>query len=273
MPAPQAPMMQQLARAKFTSFNLRVPAGWQAPTGEAARQYADAHRSEDHASQPGSPPLFQPASLNKHHTNAQKMMIATFGGFIDGMCSAICSAWASWQSLASFTGFVVSGPIVTVGQLTGPPMHPMIAANAPKASPQQAKFSNIIASAISSGWLTFQATIKSPGLPFYPAYVAVPTPVAPPTPNVPHPIGTFIQVPASISTAALKAQMVTQLGDPHAPYAPQLFESIASAFETCYNTWKGSTMVTNVMAVATGGTPVTPTPAAGSATMPPGGLV
>jgi hypothetical protein len=273
MPAPQAAMMQQLARAKFMSFGLRTPSNWQEPSGQLADHYSKAFKPEEKSTAPGNPPLFQPASLNKYHTDAQKMHVAKIGAFIDGTCSAICSAWSNWQTMASFAGFVVAGPMVTVGQLVGPPLQPLILANAPKGSPMEMKYSNAIATVISNAWMTFTATIKCPGLAFYPAYSAVPTPVAPPMPNVPFPIGSFVQVPVSISTNVLKGQMVAQLGDPQAPFAPQLFESISNAFEMSYNTWKGTTMVTNVMAVATGGTPVSPIPAVGTATMPPGGLV
>jgi hypothetical protein len=272
MPAPQAAMMQQLARTKFMGFSLRVPSDWQEPSGDAAKQYANAFKPEERTTAPGAPPLFQPASLNKYHTDAQKMHIGKVGKFIDDTCSAICSAWGNWQTLASFVGFVVTGPVVTVGQLMGPPLQPLILASAPKSTPMEMKYSNVIATVISTAWLSFTATIKCPGLPFYPAYAALPTPVAPPMPNMPFPIGAFTQVPVSISTNALKGQMVGQLGDPKAPFHPQLFESISFAFEQCYNLWKGTTMVTNVMAIASGGTPISPLPAAGTATMPPGGL-
>jgi len=276
MPAPQATMMQQLARTKFSSFGLKVPSNWQEPSGDRAQHYANAFKPEEKTTQPGmgaGPPLFMPSSLNKYHTDAQKMHMAKIGEFVDGVCSAVCSAWSNWQTMASFTGFVVTGPMVTVGQLVGPPLQPLILASAPKATPMQMKYSNVVASVLSTAWMTFTTTIKSPGLPFYPAYSAVPTPVAPPMPNVPFPVGAFTQVPVSISTSVLKAQMFAQLGDAQAPFAKELFESVSNAFEMCYTTWKATTMVTNVMAVATGGTPISPIPAVGTATMPPGGLV
>ena len=100
MPAPQASAMQQLARLKFTSFNLKVPQNWQEPSGDpAAKHYGDAFKPEEKATAPaGMPPLFQPASLNKYHTDTQKMHIAKIGAFIDGTCSAICWAWSQWQT-------------------------------------------------------------------------------------------------------------------------------------------------------------------------------
>ena len=100
--------MQQLARLKFTSFNLKVPANWQEPQGELADMYGKALKPDEKVSSPGMPPLFQPASLVKPHTDTQKMHIAKFGAFIDGTCSAICSAWSQWQTAATMVGVCVT---------------------------------------------------------------------------------------------------------------------------------------------------------------------
>jgi hypothetical protein len=271
MPAPQATMMQQFARLKFTSFNLKVPQNWQPPPDQD--QYDKAFKPEEKTTAPGMPPLFQPATLNKYHTDAQKMHVAKIGGFIDKMCSAICGAWSQWQTAASMAGIVVAGPVASVGQIIGPPIGPLILANNPPMStPMEIKYTNAIANAINTGWLTFTASVKIPGLPFWPAYGAVVTPVAPPMPNMPFPFAALTQVPVSISTNILKMSMVGMLGDPMAPFHQQLFESIANAFEQCYDLWKISTMVNNVMAIATGGTPVSPLPAVGTAMMAPGGF-
>jgi len=275
MPAPQASMMQQFARLKFTSFNITVPTNWQDPSGDpAAQQYRDAFKPEERTTAPGMPPLFQAASANKYHTDTQKMHIGKIGKFIDDTCSAICSAWSQWQSLASFSGFVVTGPVVTVGMLMGPPLQPLIlAGGAPMSTPNEMKYTNVISQVISTAWNAWSLMVKCPGLPFYPAYAALPTPVAPPMPNVPFPLGQFVLGDPLVGTDMLKMQMVGQLGDPNAPFASQLFEAISNGFEQCYNIWKMSTLVTNVMATATGGTPVSPLPAVGTAIMPPGGLV
>jgi hypothetical protein len=274
MPAPQATIKKTLARMKFASFNLKVPQNWQEPSGSAADHYGRAFKPDEKTSTPamGTPPLFQPASLNKYHTDTQKMLHAKFGGFIDGICSAICSAWGNWQTMATMAGFVVAGPTVSGGILTGPPLYPLIMKDAPKGNPSELKYSNVIAQVVSTAWLTFTATIKLAGMPLFPGYAALPTPVAPPMPHPPVPIGGLIQVPVSISMTVLKAQMIAQLGDPQAQYHQELFESISHAFEQCYNTWKASSMVTNLLVIATGGTPISPLPAVGTATMPPGSL-
>jgi hypothetical protein len=126
--------------------------------------------------------------------------------------------------------------------------------------------------------LSFTATVKIPGLPFYPAYAAVPSPMAPPVPNTPVPFAALTQVPTSISTSVMKPQMISQLGDPQAPLHKELFESICDAFEKSYNLWKVSTQVTNVLPtlapVPTFAPPYVPVgPVVGGvATMLPGGL-
>jgi hypothetical protein len=275
MPAPQASVMQQLAKTKFASFGLKVPQNWNPPAGQAGEHYGRAFKPEEKVTAPamGMPVLFQPASLNKYHTDVQKMLHAKFTSYIDGICSAVCSAWSQWQTAATMTGLVVAGPTVSVGMIVGPPLTPLIMASAPKATPQELKYSTAIAQVIGTGWLTFTATIKIPGLPLFPAYAALPTPVAPPMPHPPIPLASLPQMPASIMATALKAQKMVAHADPQAQYASELFEAVAHAFEQTYNLWKASALLTNLLVVATGGTPISPLPAVGTATMPPGGIV
>jgi hypothetical protein len=262
---------------KFTSFNLTVPTNWKDPQGAAGDHYSRAFKPDEKMSTPGMPPLFQAASMNKYHTDTQKMHIAKVGGFIDGICSAICSAWSQWQTATSMAGVVIMGPVATMGQLIGPPWTPLIMATAPKASAMELKYSNVIAQVIGTAWLTFTATVKIPGLPLYPLFAAMPSAVAPPTPNTPIPFAALTQVPVSISASVLKMQMVGQLADPQAPFSSELFESISDAFEKTYNLWKVSTMVNNILgtgAVPTFAPPFVPVgPVVGGVgTMAPGGL-
>ena len=248
MPAPQASAMQQLARLKFTSFQLKVPTDWQNPSGDpGAQHYGKAFKDSEKVTSPGAPPLFLPASMNKYHTDTQKMHVAKYGAYIDGICSAICSAWSQWQTAATMVGVLINAVTASLGQIVGPPLGPLIMASGPKNGPQELKYTTAIANTIGTAWLTFTATVKIPGLPFYPAYAAVPMPMAVPTPNVPVPFAALTQVPVSISASVMKMQMIGMLADPKAPYHKELFESVSDAFEKCYNLWKVSTMVTKVM--------------------------
>src|SRR5262249_58386944 len=102
-----------------------------------------------------------------------------------GICSAICSAWSQWQSAATLVGGISEGPTASGGQIVGPPWTPLILASAPKSTPMEMKYSNVIAQVIGTAWLTFTATVKVTGMPWYPAFAAFPGPLAPPTPNIP----------------------------------------------------------------------------------------
>jgi hypothetical protein len=240
--------MKQLARAKFTSFNIKVPQNWRDPQGDpAAKHYGDAFKPGEKMAMPGMPPLVQPATMNKYHVEAQKMHIAKIGAYMDGVVTAICSAWSTWQSSATMVGVVINAVTAMGGQIVGVPLTPLILASAPKNTPNEIKYSTVIATVIGTAWLSFTATVKIPGLPFYPAYAAVPSPMAPPVPNTPVPFAALTQVPTSISTSVMKPQMIAQLGDPQAPLHKELFESICDAFEKSYNLWKVSTQVMNVM--------------------------
>jgi hypothetical protein len=280
MPAPQASAMSQLARLKFTSFNLKVPQNWRDPQGDpAAKHYRDAFKDNEKLAMPGMPPLFQPATANKYHVDTQKQHIATVGGFIDDITRAITGAWAQWQATATMTGIVINAAVAAGGQILGPPLTPLILASGPKNTPSLLKYTNVVASVIGTAWQTFTATVKVPGLPWYPAYIAVPSPMAPPMPNTPVPFATLMQVPVSISAQVMKMQMIAQLGDPQAPFHKELFEAICDAFEKSYNLWKVSCMVTNVLPtlapVPTFAPPYVPVGpvVGGMAMMPPGGFV
>jgi hypothetical protein len=275
MPAPQASAMQQLARLKFMSFNIKVPQGWRDPAGEAGDQFGRAFKPEEKVTQPGMPMLVQPASMNKYHTDAQKMHVAKIGKFIDDTCSAICSAWGQWQSLATLTGVMINAVTASLGQVVGPPLMPLIMASAPKETPMLLKYSTTIATVVGNTWLQYTSTIKVPGMPWYPAFAAFPSPVAPPTPNVPCPVIALTQV--APQPAVMKQQMVGQFAKPDAPLHSEIFEAICDAFDKVFKIWQASTMVTNVLgsgAIPTFAPPYVPAgPVVGGVgTMTPGGF-
>lgn len=279
MPAPQSSLMKQLARTKFSGNQIKVPDQWQQPSGDGAAHLGKALKDNEKSTSPGVavPPLFTPQSMNKYHTDAQKMLTAEFGGFLDKTADAICSAWGQWQMAAALTGVMIAGPTASLGQVVGPPLTPLILKSMPMTTPAKAKYSKVIANVIGTAWQTYTATIKVPGLPWYPAFAAVPSPVAPPMPNVPVPVIALTQVTAALQPAVMKNQMIAQLADPQAMYHKELFDAITDAFDKMFLTWQTTTMVTKVM--GTGPVPSFAPPYApvgpvvgGTANMIPGGF-
>lgn len=285
MPAPQSSMMKQLARLKFSGNSIKVPDKFQEPSGEAGDHYGKAFKPSEKVTSPATavPPLFQPASMNKYNTDVQKMLTSVYGTFLDASCDAICTAWSTWQTAATMVGVIINGPTASVGQVVGPPWTPLIAPQIiakcpePTAMASWSKYANAVGNVIGTAWLTYTATIKVPGLPWYPAFAAVPSPVAPPMPNVPVPVIALTQVKASLAPAVMKQQMVGMLADPKAPYHAELFDAITDAFDKVFTIWQASTMVTNVL--GTGPVPTFAPPyvpvgpvVAGVGTMTPGGF-
>ena len=281
MPAPLATVMQQLVKTKFMSFQLRVPPRWRNPIGQIDEQhFRDAFENWEKSMTPGMPPLFITATANRYHVEAQKMHIAKVGQFIDNFCDAITSAWGQWQKMASFQGIVVNAVTASGGQLVGPPLDQLIKNNPiwATASAANKRYMGVMAKVLGQGWQQLTSSVKFPGLPLFPAFAAFPGPVAPPTPNVPVPFAALTQVPVSIGSFMTKAKMVLELADKNAPFSALLFEAITHAFEQVYNTWKLSTMVTNVL--GTGPIPTFAPPyvpvgpvVGGTAFMAPGGLI
>lgn len=278
MPAPQAAMMKELAKLKFKGHAIKLATNWKQPMGAAASQYNQAFKPTEFVGMVSPLALFVPSSMNKYHTDTVNEISSNFAKYIDGICEAICSAWSQWQSTATLVGVVVNAITAAGGQVVGPPLFPLIMASAPKAKPQELRYSNAIATAISTAWLSYTATIKVPGLPWYPAFAAFPGPFAPPMPNVPMPVVTLTQVTASVMATALKGMMIGNLGDPLALHHQALFDSISHAFEKCFQIWQVSTQVTNVLGmgpIPTFAPPVVPVGpvVGGTGNMTPGGFV
>lgn len=272
MPAPQASLMKQLARATFQSFAIQVPARWQNPTGQTeASHYSNTFEPAEKTTAAGQPSLVGPSTANKYHTDAQKMHVAKLGKYIDGVCSAICDAMGKWQQAASMAGIVISGPVASGGMLVGPPLQPMILASAPKATAMEAKYSNVIATVVSSAWLAHTSSATIPGLPLYPGYAAITGP-APPIPNAPLPFKAIALNTAPLMKMAVKQQMVAQLADPNAPLHAKLFECIADAFEKIATQWAASAMIRLTVVGVGSVPPAPPIPVVGTATMLPGGI-
>jgi hypothetical protein len=172
---------------------------------------------------------------------------------------------------------LINGPVASLGQVVGPPMTPVIMASGPKKSPAELKYTKTIANVIGPAWMQYTATIKIPGMPLYPAFTAVPSPVAPPTPNIPTPVIALTQVTAPVSAAVMKGQMIAQHAEPQAQYHKELFDAVCDAFEKCFTQWQTTTMVTNILGfgpVPSFAPPVAPVGpvVAGTGNMTPGGF-
>lgn len=279
MPAPQAAALQTLAKNTFRSSGLQLAHQWKQPQGDAGKQYTDAFTPQERSANPDPSKLFVPASNNKYHVDTVAQISAKFEAYLDGICAAIAAAWSQFQSSATLGGVVVNAVTASGGVLVGPPLTPLILAKGPKATPQELKYTKTIAQVIGQQWTLWQTSVKVTGLPWYPPFAALPSPVAPPTPNTPVPLAAIGSAGASqMAAPQLRQLLIAQHADPAALHHKELFGAVAQAVGTTFQQWLGTTQVTNVLGagpVPTFAPPFVPVgPVVGGvANMPPGGLV
>ncbi|MBN2126191.1 MAG: hypothetical protein JW821_17965 [Deltaproteobacteria bacterium] len=244
MPAPQASVMTQQAQNNFRSKNIELPMDWSDP----GDQYDDAFQEGEKQVAPTPMCLFKEATQNKYHVDSATTIGQGHADYIEGVCGAICGAIDKWMKMTVVAKVVINGPVgvVSPGSFLGPPLMPLILATAPMDTAQKAKYSNAIANAFSTLWQAWHMGLT--GQLSYPAFAAFPGPVTPPTPCVPMPLVAFSSPAESgLSPSTLKSTMEGFLADPQALHASDLFDAVAKAFNSVFQTFKSSTMVQNVL--------------------------
>jgi len=274
MPAPVKAQLAELTKTFFRAKMIPLPMDWASP----GVQYPDAFEVAELAVAPNPPTnLFREVSFNKYHVDTAGDIGKDFETYIDGISDAICDAIDKWMKLAMFTSAIITGPvgIVTPGSVMGPSLTPFILAKGPQSTPMELKYTTAIAQAFGINWQAWHMGMM--GTLMYPAFAAFPGPMGPPTPNVPMPLITFPSGTESmLSPSTNKATMVGFFADPDAPHADDLFDSIAQAFFVVFQTFKVSTMVTNVLGmgpIPTFAPPVVPVgPVVGGTVIPKPGV-
>lgn len=270
MPVPIAAAVAQTARLNFAGQGIKLPVDWK----DMGPHYPKAFTRPQLNAQPNAPTnLFHEATLNKYHTDAARITGQAMGRYIDGICVAITDAIGKWMRMASVVSVLINGPVGTLMPkgVIGPALKPFILARAPKHTAMETEYSNAIASALSNAWSNWQSGLS--GVLTYPTFAAAPVPMAPPTPNVPVPLITFVSSgEGQLSPTLLSRAMMAALSG-GGQHAAELFDAVTSAFYTHFQTFKTSTLVTRVM--GTGPVTVPPTgPVTGGMVIPsPGNFV
>ncbi|HTO92223.1 MAG TPA: hypothetical protein VMJ70_13925 [Candidatus Sulfotelmatobacter sp.] len=245
MPKPPKELYSQLAKQLFAAKTIALPQNWTPP----GSQFSNAFSVSELISLPNSPTnLFREATLNKYHVDTAKEIGEKFEKFIDGVCGAVCDGIGNWLTASTIAGVMINAVVgvLTPGCVIGPPLGPLILAGAPKETPAELKYSTAIANAFGNAWTTWASGLT--GQLMYPLFAAVPSPVAPPAPNVPMPLITFASPgEALLSPSTLKMSMVGLYGDPTALHSDDLFDALSQAFATPFNMFKATTMVQNVL--------------------------
>ncbi len=70
--------------------------------------------------------MFLAASDEQQDDANQRDLRQVYENYINNICSAICSAWRWWQSVATLRDVKINGPIATGGRVAAPGWGPQI---------------------------------------------------------------------------------------------------------------------------------------------------
>ena len=184
-----------LGNLKFLSHNLKLPVDFKKPQGDpAAKHYNDAFKPADRIAIPKLiPPWFLPAEIpNKYYQESCDTIGQNFKDCHDTMIDAVGFAHNLWRLQAKFQNLKINAltALGTPGCLAGPELESNI-----KMFPgcaawigNMGKYRDAVAKGVSKCFKDWQDNVMVPGLPWYPAFIAFPGPMAPPMPNIPMPL-------------------------------------------------------------------------------------
>lgn len=239
-PVAMSPQLKQLVKAAFKAHAVKLPVDWKQPVGEAGKQYVDAFKPHERFAPIDPSKLFVPATPNKLHVDGVARVSGDFEKYIDGIVDAICNGFNMWKPQAKFQNLIINAAVAvgTPGCLAGPELKNLILPTAPKATPQELKYSKAIAEHLSEAWKKWQDNVTVPGLPWYPAFVAFPGPMAPPMPNVPTPLASCPSpMMSELTPKPLADGMVKKLDDSKAQHHEVLMDAIAKGVAAVFLQW------------------------------------
>ena len=249
-----------LGNLKFFAAGLKLPVDWQAPSGDpGGKQYGDALKPSEKVAIPQLiPPWFLPAEPNKYFQDQADKVGNDFKELHDTMIDAVGFSHNLWKLQAKFQNLQIMAvsAIGSPGCLDGPELESNIK-NFPGCAAwtgNKAKYRDAVAAGVSKCFKNWQGQVMVPGLPWYPAFAAFPSAMAPPMPNIPTPL---IACPSAMMTQivmpdSMKSEMVNAFdgGLKQKDKKKQheaLFDAIATVLALAFMMWLPSQQVMLVL--------------------------
>jgi hypothetical protein len=250
-----------LGNGVFAGKQLKLPMQFKMPLGKTSTmQYLKAWKLSDHIAIPKlTPPWFFPAQpANKYYQKSCDEVGKAFKELHDTMIDAVVFSHNMWKLQAKFQNLQVMAvsAIGTPGCLDGPELESNIK-NFPGCaswSGNKGKYRDAVAKGVSKCFKDWQDKVTVPGLPWYPAFAAFPSAMAPPMPNVPVPL---IACPSAMMSKIaapndMKSEMINALDSglkdkDKDKQHEALFEAIATVLSLAFVTWLPAQQVMLVM--------------------------
>jgi len=166
--------------------------------------------------------------------------------WVQGAKSGVTTAVSVWANSARLTGVVVNGPIAVGGRIRGSFPSGLVAAMvAGQAAP--GNVSSAFSRATAAAWSGWTRTVRVPGLPWYPSFVAWPGPMAPPMPNITSPL-MMIAPGAFINSGSVSSSIMGSLGENASDEgAAEAVQQFAQWLSLSFIIWAASSQVMLVM--------------------------
>jgi hypothetical protein len=192
--------------------------------------------------------LFRSASSSAADVDFQTQVSDEFLRYIGGISRAIAGAHENWRQRAFFSGLRINGITASGGSVSGPPLSEIINLTGPLQGlwGYAAPYTRAIADGLASSWRDWEQSVRVPGLPWYPAFAAVPAPQAAPIPNVPTPMTALTWSSTALSPDAIKANISRNLSQT-GPYSDELMTAVVDGFSKAITTWFSTQLVTGVL--------------------------
>jgi hypothetical protein len=251
-----------LGNLKFMAAGLKLPTNDK--SGSTKEKWSDKYfKDRDKAEMTGAPstipPWFMPQKPGyKPHQESCDKIGKNFKDFHDAMIDAVQYSHNMWKLQAKFKDLKVAAvsAIGAPGCLDGPELESNIK-NAPMVASfdgNMKKHRDAVAKGVSKCFKDWQGKVSVPGLPWYPAFAAFPSAMAPPMPNIPMPLITCISakmtsiiMPDDMTKAmddALDGKMKDE--DPDKQYHA-LHDAIATVLSLAFMIWLVSQQVMLVL--------------------------
>lgn len=240
MPAPQAAVLNAAAVAKFQSFRIQLPA-----VRATASMPSTVSLTKGMA---GTPELFRAASTGSQDISKQRQMNGQYAKLFQGLSNGIASGWQLFHSSATLVNVNISAVAAMGGSIVCPNLQQIICLQSSAAGTGQweTKIRERVATAFWGCWKQMLDSVSVPGLPWYPAFAAIPMPVAPPTPNVPTPFIALNKNALAMAASTLKSTFSISLQG-SMDYATQFSEALAASIDASFQVWMVQTLVTKVL--------------------------
>jgi hypothetical protein len=266
------PLLTETVKARLRSFNITLPSVVSGALPANIAQFLTQRRATlgttplttaslsglvsrtvGPAPRPGvtqqfSAALFRSASVYPADVDFQAQVSDEFSRYIGGICRAIAGAHENWRQRAFLTGLQINGITANGGRITGPLLSEIVNLTGPAQGlwGYAAPYTKAIADGLASSWREWEQSVRVPGLPWYPAFAAVPAPQAAPVPNVPTPMTSLTWSSTALSPDAIKGNISRKLSQT-GPYSDELITAVVDGFSKAITGWFSTQLVTGVL--------------------------